>query len=426
MKYKEALTKLNARSKFGIILGLERISTLLERMGNPQNKLKFIHIAGTNGKGSTTTMLSNILQHSGYRTGLFISPFVLCFREVMQINGEMISETEFAECADFVFRCADNMAEICEYPTQFELETAIAFEWYQRKKCDIVCIEVGLGGRFDSTNIIHAPILQIITSISLDHTAILGDTIEKIAYEKAGIIKGGTTILYPLQRDEAVTVVKNKCKETNSLFVQPDLNQLTITKDHWLEAEFKYDGIPYRKSLPGKFQIYNCITVITAAEQLKKMGFNINDSDIMFGIENTYFPARMEVLSKEPLIILDGSHNPDGALALEQSLKELFPRPITMLMGVLADKEYHVILKSVGKYVEKFIAVTPNNPRALPGKDLCEEAKKVCKNTVYFEQLQEAVQTTLAELTSDSVFIICGSLYLAAEIRPLVLEQLQG
>ncbi|MDF2838880.1 MAG: folC [Evtepia sp.] len=425
MNYSEAMEHINALSRFGINLGLKRISVLLEAMGNPQNELRFIHVAGTNGKGSVSTMLSNILIQSGYKTGLFISPYVLCFRERMQISGEMISEDDFAECASFVFHCAKSIASMGEELTQFEIETAIAFEWFKRERCNFVCLEVGLGGRFDSTNIIPPPVLQIITSISMDHTAILGETIEQIAFEKAGIIKGGTTVLYPLQHDEAFKVIETQCKETNSALVQPDINLLSITNDHWLDSEFVFDGVRYKKSLPGNFQNYNCITVITAAEQLIKQNIKISEDAIKYGIEHTRFPARMEIMSKEPLIILDGAHNPDGAKALEETLKELSARSITIIMGVLQDKDYDEILQTIGKYADQMIAVTPNNPRALNCKELQSKAKKWCNHVRSYENLSAAVHEALLELTKDAALIICGSLYLASEVRPILLERLK-
>lgn len=424
MNYTEAMEQLISLSRFGINLGLKRITALLEQMENPQNALQFVHVAGTNGKGSISTMLSNMLIHSGYQTGLFISPYVLCFRERMQIGGEMISEEEFADCAAFVYDCATQLPSELESPTQFEMETAIAFEWYKRRKCDIVCLEVGLGGRFDSTNVIQMPLLQIITSISLDHTAILGDTIEKIAYEKAGIIKGGTTVLYPIQQEPVRQVVKEQCQETNSHLIEPDLTKLDISNHHWRKSTFTYEGKEYQKSLPGTVQIYNGITAITAAQQLQKQGFCLSESDIKFGIEHTYFPARMEVLSEKPLVILDGSHNPDGARALEQTLMDLFEQPLTIIMGVLQDKDDSSILEIVGKYAQRIVTVTPNNPRAMQADELAKKAKTVCDNVCAYEDIQSAVEDTLKGLSSGDVLIVCGSLYLASEARPVLLEKL--
>ncbi len=425
MNYNEAIQYLNSLSKFGIKLGLGRIERLLNEMGNPQNQLKVIHIAGTNGKGSTAMMLANILRHSGYTTGTFISPYIICFRETIQIDGQMISESEFLECAQFVFDCAKRSTVDDENPTQFEIQTAIAFEWYKRRKCEYVCLEVGLGGRFDSTNVISPPIMQIITSISLDHTQILGDTIEEIAFEKAGIIKGGSTVVYPLQSEGALKVIASKCKEVNSKLVMPDLTHLDIGEGDWKKSEFIYEGIVYHKALFGEFQIYNAITTITAARQLRKMGVAITDDDIKQGIEKVAYPARMEVLSNEPFIILDGSHNPDGVKALEKVLKELSNYSITILMGVLADKNYSDMLDTLGKYIDEWIAVTPNNPRALSCKDLYEQIKRKHHNVCYYEDLTQAINYAMEKMNDKSLLVVCGSLYLAADIRPLILSRLE-
>jgi len=421
MNYEEAMERLSEHGRFGIQLGLGRISALLAEMGNPQNTLRFIHIAGTNGKGSTATMLSNILKHSGLRTGLFISPYVLCFRERMQLNGEMISEEAFSDCAAFVFACLDQLGEV-ERPTQFELETAIAMEWYRRCACDYVCLEVGLGGRFDSTNVIPPPLLQIITSIGMDHTAILGETIEEIAFEKAGIIKGGTTVLYPLQDSGARAVIEARCEETGSQLVQPELSRLHDVKADDFFSTFTYDGVTYRKSLPGRVQVYNCLTVITAARALQRLGVALSEEDIRFGIEETHVPARMEVLWRVPLIMLDGSHNPDGALALEQSLQAYSHRPITLMMGVMQDKDAKGMLQSLGKLARRFIAVTPDQQRAMPAQSLAQEARAICPEACYYDDLSKAVQETLDRLTADDLLLVCGSLYLASEVRPMLLE----
>lgn len=424
MNYQEAMAYVNGLSRFGINLGLRRITALLEAMGNPQQALRFIHIAGTNGKGSVSTMLSNILTHSGCKTGLFISPYVLCFRERMQVNGEMISEEDFADCADFVCHCTDKLAAEMEFPTQFELETAIAFEWYKRCQCDIVCLEVGLGGRFDSTNVIAPPLLQIITAIGLDHTAILGENIKKIAFEKAGIIKGGATVLYPLQEKDAFRVIEAQCKEMGSTLIRPDLSLLSVIRDHWLEGEFSYDGASYQKSLPGKIQIYNCITVIAGARELQSLGLPITEADIRHGIEHTSFPARMELLSREPLVLLDGAHNTDGARALAQTLDELSARPITLMMGVLEDKNYEEILKILGKYASHFIAVTPDNPRALSAKTLAAYAHQYCSRMESYEDWCGAVRAALQSLAGEAALVVCGSLYLASSLRPILLQAL--
>lgn len=426
MTYLDAMAYLEGLSRFGMRLGLSRITALLDAMGNPQSNLCFIHIAGTNGKGSVSTMLANTLSHSGYKTGLFLSPYILCFRERMQVDGEMISEADFAACANSVCRCADRLAQTGESPTQFELETAIALEWYRQKGCDVVCLEVGLGGRFDSTNVIAAPLLQIITSISLDHTQVLGDTIAQIAFEKAGIIKGGTTILYPLQDPEALEVLQRVCVEKGSVSIQPDLAQLHIVCDHWLDGVFSYEGNLYHKSLPGRMQVYNCLTVIAAVHALQAQGFLISQESLQHGIETTRHPARMEVLSRHPLVLLDGAHNAAGAQALADTLAQLDANSITLVMGLLADKDESSILQDLLPYATRFLSLTPNNPRALPAKLLAMRARQFCQHVESFDDAHAAIQVALSNLGKQDALVICGSLYLASDLRPILMDALSS
>lgn len=437
MTYEDARNDFENLGTRGINLGLIRIERLLEKMGNPQKQLRFIHIAGTNGKGSTTSMLSNILIHAGYTTGIFISPYILSLRESIQVNSQMISREEFASCAKYVYECAKTSTIDNDPPTQFEILTAIAFAFYHRKKCDYVCLEVGMGGRLDSTNVIDTSILQIITSISLDHIGFLGDTIEKIVQEKAGIIKGTSTVIYPLLQPSVIEQIATKCHETNSSLIQPCLDSLQITDEDITQSSFCYETIAYQKSLWGNFQIYNCITVIAAAKELQHQGLSITQNDISFGIENTFLPARMEVLSKNPLILLDGCHNSEGAQAMENSLKQLSDYSIKIIMGVLSDKNYTDILKSIATHATELFAVTPNNPRALPAKQLAKTAKLYCSKVSYFDNLITAtnfainsLNTTKMDITSCSkqkdVLIICGSLYLAQDIRPILLEKIHS
>ena len=424
MDYRETLDYIASFSLFGSKLGLERLTELLRRLGNPQNHLKFVHVAGTNGKGSTTTMLANILHRAGYKTGLYISPYVLCFRERMQINGEMIPEGELADCATLVRGFVDEMAREGDSPTEFEVETAIAFEWYKRSGCDIVCLEVGLGGRYDATNVIAPPELQIVTSISLDHTHILGDTVAKIAYEKAGIIKGGVTVAYALMDPEALAVIMEECAKCGGTLIQPSAGAIQILEEGLLGTDFTYGETRLHASLPGRFQVYNAATVVEAARQLARQGWHISEQDIAYGIANTWFPARVEVLSREPLTILDGAHNPSGTQALEQVLAGLAPRPITVIMGMLADKDYETALACIAKHAARFIAVTPPNPRALPAEELAKNAARYCTEVCWRETLTRAVDLAVDSLPQNGVLVMCGSLYLAAELRPIALERL--
>ena len=425
MDYNEAMQSLQLLDKFGIHLGLERIKKLLLNMGNPQDKLKFIHIAGTNGKGSASTMIANILTAAGYRTGLFTSPYVISFLETYKIDGEMIPENEFAECTEFVLNKAKISDVDGEYPTKFEVMTAIAFEWFYRRKCDYVCLETGMGGKEDSTNVIQAPLLQVIMSISLDHVGVLGNNLKEIAEQKAGIIKGGTTVIYPLQDEDVFEVIEKKCNDTNGKYIIPDIKKLEHTE---MRNDFVYKGGKYVKSLLGEIQVYNCITAIEAAIQLRKLGLHISDENISSAVHDTVLPARTEVLSEKPFVFIDGSHNPDGAKALAQVLDKIKKKKtgrMRMIMGVLADKDYKQIIKLIVPYASDFIAVSPNNVRALPAEKLCAQAKAYCSSACYTQDFNEAVSKAFEGLDENDAIIVCGSLYLSADMRPLLIDFLK-
>lgn len=443
MDYEESMKHLESLDKFGIHLGLERIKILLANMGNPQEKLKFIHIAGTNGKGSASTMLCNILTAAGYKTGLFTSPYVVDFRETFQIDGKMISKSEFAECAQFVLEKSLVSEFEGEHATKFEVMTAIAFEWFYRSKCDYVCLEVGLGGKDDSTNIIGQAVMQVIMSISMDHVGILGNSLKEIALKKAGIIKGNTTVIYPLQEKDVFEVIKSKCKEMNSSYIIPEVDELKLIEDdsnYETKADsFIYKNQRYSKSLLGEVQFYNCITVIEAANELKKIGLKISDDNIYYGLSHTTLPARMEILSDDPFVFLDGSHNADGAKALKTILGKIKQKKkgkFTIIMGVLADKDYKEILKMIAPFASEFIAVSPDNPRALEAEKLAYEANGYCSQCISFNDLNKAVSYAFDKtfkfeckdenniIKNDNALVVCGSLYLAADIRQVLLEKL--
>lgn len=424
MSYQQSLEKFNQLGKLGIQLGLERIEHLMKELGNPEKKLKFVHISGTNGKGSTSSFIANALFHSGYKTGLFTSPYVLDFRESIQINGHMIEEEEFSEIFDYVSEIAEKTVLLNDPPTQFEVLTAVALEYYKRCSCDIVVMEVGLGGRLDSTNIIPSTLVQVITSISLDHIGVLGDTIEKIAYEKAGIIKGGATVIYPLMNPSAEKIITEQCDKMGSKCLKPSLSSLKITEDDLISSKFVYEGIRFEKSLTGSHQIYNAVTAITACRELSKFGFDIKENDLLHSIKNTTLPARLELLSKDPFVLLDGSHNPEGITALSSYLDKLEKKEIVFLMGLLADKNYEKILKILSKYGKSFIAVSPNNPRALSCKELENRASLYFEHTCSFENLKQSVDQAFELCDQNTFLIVCGSLYLSYEIRPLLLKKL--
>ncbi len=411
MNYSDALEFTHSLLKFGIKPGLERVSRLLSRLGDPQKDTKFIHVAGTNGKGSVCAMVSSILRESGKKTGLFISPYIVDFRERIQIDGEYISEEDFAYFAEQVKKVTD---EGEESPTEFEFITAVAFLYFKEKKCDVVVLETGLGGRYDSTNVIGTPLCSVIASISLDHVDILGDTIAKIAEEKCGIIKeNGTTVTSPLQKDEALTVIARHCAEKNNT-LRLACDTPKIISQTLSGTVFEYSGEIYNLGLLGEYQMKNVPLAIEVANLL-----GIDTEHVKKGLENAVNPARFEVVSDNPYIIVDGAHNEDGALQLKASLDKYFKgQKILGVCGMLADKSYERELEILKDNFSSLILMTPDNPRALSAKDLKNTADKIFENTIICDESQK-----LCKLIEDKFphtpTVIFGSLYLASELRKL-------
>lgn len=295
MNYNEALTYINSFSRFKKERTFGNIKVVLNKIDNPQDNLEYIHIAGTNGKGSTSTMISNTLVNNGYKTGLFISPFIVDFRERIQINNEYILKKDLAKCTKYIKNVVEELNIALTY---FDIVTIIAFYYFDMQKCDIICLEVGIGGLLDSTNVIKSSLISIITSISLDHTKLLGNSIEEISIQKAGIIKENTTtILYPIQHLDTYKVINDICIRKNTNLIIPNLKELKIIDTNILDTKFIYKNISYKLSLCGKFQIYNAITAITCIFELYKMGFQIDYKNICNSLENIKFPARMEVIN---------------------------------------------------------------------------------------------------------------------------------
>ncbi|MCR5485379.1 MAG: bifunctional folylpolyglutamate synthase/dihydrofolate synthase [Clostridiales bacterium] len=422
MNYEEAISYIHSLSKFGIKPGLERITALCRALGDPQDSIPFIHVAGTNGKGSTSTMISNIFRSANYKTGLFISPYVTDFRERIQINGEMISESDLAFETEKVKRIADKMCENGEPPTEFEFITALAFDFFKNSGCDIAVLEVGLGGRLDSTNVIKTPLAGVITSVSLDHMAVLGDTVEKIAYEKCGIIKdGGITVCYPKQDGEALSVIRKTAEEKNNLLVIPPIDGIEILKSDLSGSDAVIDGIKMHVPFLGEHMVYNAAAAVFAAKAVrddKRNIFYVSDNDIKKGVESSAMPARMEIISEKPLTVLDGGHNADCAEALKNAVKEyLGGKRITAVCGMMADKECEKYLSKTAPLFEKVITVTPDVPRAIGAKELASLAEKYCKNVCVAESFDEAAKEAVLSAGDDGTVIICGSFYMAADMK---------
>ena len=424
MNCNEAIEYIHSLEKFGINPGLERIRALCNLLGNPQKKLKIIHVAGTNGKGSTSTMISNILRKSGYNTGLFISPYVTDFRERIQFNGNMIDKYDLAECVEKVKTAVDVLNDTGIYPTEFEALTAAAFVYFEMKKSDFVVLEVGLGGRLDSTNVIEAPYVSVITSISLDHTAILGDTIEKIAAEKCGIIKfGAETVLYPFQDEKVFSIVEKTCKDRCNELRIPDINRVKIIEEKLEGTLAEYDGVEFMLPLAGEHMIYNACTAIEAVRSLSRLAINISNKAIKDGIAISVMPGRMELIKKRPVIILDGGHNEGCALALSEFIKKhLSGKRIIMVSSMMSDKDYLSYLSVVAPLADVFIATRVDMLRALPSGELMLSASNYCKNCHDVTIPSKAVTAARNIMQDDDALVVCGSFYLAGDIRDNLLN----
>ncbi len=424
MTYDEVVKKIRSRQKFGIKPGLERIDKLLNLTSNPQKNLKFIHVAGTNGKGSVCSMISKILASSGYKTGLFISPEVVNFRERIQLNNKMISEKELVDTFNEIEPYLDKLDSKAEYLTEFELVTALAFVYFSKCKCDIVILETGLGGRLDATNAIEKPLASIITSLSYDHVNILGDTIEKIAKEKAGIIKPeGITILSHQSFKEAIKVVEDTAKEMKNEFIYADFKNVSILDSSIKGSTFSVNSKEYFLSLPGLHQVSNAHTALLVVNVLKKYGFFAENSAVKTVLKNMKFPARFEVLNSTPTVILDGAHNFDGMLKLKENINMyLKGKKLIGIMGMLKDKEYKKSISLILSSFEKIFMVPINNDRSLQLKDIEKLSNNLSSKIIPTSTVDLAVKNSLAILHNSDALVAFGSLYLASEIRPLLLK----
>lgn len=402
--------------------GLDRMKALLAALGDPQKRGRYVHIAGTNGKGSVAAFTANILQKAGFKTGLTISPYVLDFRERFQIDGQMIPPETLERLAAKVRAAAETLAET---PVQFEAVTALALCWFDEEHCDVAVLETGLGGRFDATNAVENTLVAAITRIDLDHTELLGDTVEKIAAEKAGIVKPGCiAVTYPVQEKEALQAIAAACIREKADLVAPEAEDIHLRRGGLFENRMEYGGYEVNLALPGAHQACNAAMAIEIALALWRQGLDIPDEAILEGLEATRFPARIEVLRSQPLILLDGSHNPAGAAALAATLgAQKLPQKPAAVLGVLADKAAAEMLRALGDSFSTIYAVTPDCPRAMSADELARLASQELPEVPAYPcaDLGQALDTALG-LPQGAV--VCGSLYLAAQARPMLLERL--
>ena len=429
MTTQQAIEALHALPRMGQgAPGLARMQNLCDHLGNPEKELQCIHIAGTNGKGSLAAMTSSILTAAGYKTGLTISPYVVDFRERFQIDGEMIPPRTLANLTEKVLDAIDAIeAEGGEKPVEFEAVTALAFLWFAREKCDLVVLETGLGGRCDATNVVPHKLVAAITTIGYDHMEVLGDTLDKIAAEKAGIIKEGTVVVnYPDQPAEAMGPILTAAAEAHTSIITPDKDDLTLLRGKRLENRIDYGGYRAALGLPGTHQANHAAMAVEIALALwREFGYDISDDAILQGLTDAWMPARIEVLRRHPLLLLDGCHNPDGAKMLAATLTRAdFEENLVGVLGVLADKDYKDMLSDLAPCFAKIYTVTPNCPRALSAEELQKEAR-FHTDAEAADSVADAIRKGVdyADENNLAGVVVCGSLYLAAEARPLLLKE---
>lgn len=423
MTYEETLSYIHSVSWKGSRPGLERITELMHKLGDPQNSLRFVHVAGTNGKGSFCSMLSSVLSEAGYRVGMFTSPFVECFNERIQYCGRNITNEELTDTVSYVKPFADSMADT---PTEFELITTVALVYYAKIGCDYVVLECGLGGRLDSTNVISTSVLSVITGIDLDHTALLGDTTEKIAAEKAGIIKPGVPVLFGEGDGGAAEVIKNQAKEMHSVFYRTPYDKLGKVETKPGATSFEFDGYGYTLTLCGLYQTKNAANVICAVRILRSQGADISDEALRAGLESARWKARFETLSSDPLIIYDGAHNPQGICAAVENIGAYLSQltedgKVALLMGVMADKAHGEMIKTLSPCVAHAFTVTPENARSLDSDGVRKEFESCGVPAEAFDNLSEGVAAAVGYAKDSGRPLIClGSLYMYADVKRAV------
>ncbi|MDD3218327.1 MAG: bifunctional folylpolyglutamate synthase/dihydrofolate synthase [Lachnospiraceae bacterium] len=429
MNYEEARAFIKDAESYGSVLGLGNMQEMAKRLGHPEQKLKFVHIAGTNGKGSVLAYVSTIIKEAGYKVGRYISPTIFAYRERLQVNGEYISREDFAECMGAVAEVIGEMtSEGLPHPTPFEIETMVGFVYFAMKKCDIVVLECGMGGATDATNIVTNTMVAVIAAISRDHVGFLGDTLEAIAQVKCGIIKKGCKVVYGRQAPEVEACIINKAKEEQCIYKGVDFHQLKVWKEDVTGNGFLYPASPkewkerrelgglrkdsYETSLIGSYQIENAALAIEAAYALMEEYPKITETVIKTGLKKAKWDGRFTIVEKNPYFIIDGAHNPDGAKQLATSLEKYFPgKKKIYIMGVFRDKEYTQVLETTAPLAQEIITIeTPDNVRALPAEELAEAARSYHECVICAGDIGKAVELAKSHAGEDDVIVAFGSL----------------
>lgn len=430
-EYRESLGWIHSTMRFGSKLSLARVERLLSLLGNPEKDCEYLHVTGTNGKGSVTAMVASVLGCAGYKTGMYISPYLEDFRERIVTNGKMVSkESLIALVREVCPRVARMVQDGFEHPTEFEVITAMAFSHYSKEECDYVSLEVGLGGRFDGTNVV-IPAVSTITTISLDHTDRLGGTLGRIAFEKAGILKPGVPAVTGVTAEEPLQVIRERARDLDCpLFIVAKEPWADVT---WEEVSYSMDGqvinvygpgFRYenlRVPLMGRHQQQNAAIAIASLElarpKTRHRKIHLDRAAVAHGIAHTVWPGRLEVLSREPAVILDGAHNPDGARVLAEALREVPRRRLICVLGILGDKSYQEATAQIAPLCDEVIVTRPDTPRALDPSVLAAEVTRYTQSVLVEPDIGKAIDRALEKAERDDVVLCCGSLYLVGPAR---------
>lgn len=415
----EALQYIHTRTRFGSQKSLDRIRSLMARLGDPQKELRFVHVAGTNGKGSISTMTAQIVQESGYRVGLYTSPYLVDFRERFRVNGEMLPKAGLVDLTNRVKAAADALFEETGMEcTEFEVVTAIGFCWFLQENCDLVVLEVGLGGRLDATNVIEAPLCAAIAPVSLDHTAILGNTVEQIAAEKAGIVKAGSTVVCAAdQPEEAAEVIRTICKERGASFIRTEKLAIEGVKTGLSGTEFTYKGIFRKTAMAGAHQACNASCAIEVTDVLRKSGFILPEEAVNAGLAKARIHGRLELLREKPMLIADGAHNPAASAVLREAIQTLPVSRRVAVMAVMEDKDWRTVLADIASVCDTVVCcAVPDMPRSCPAQKLADAVRGLGKEAEAADTIDEALVRGETLAGKDGAVIVCGSLYLVGTV----------
>ena len=427
MDYQECRAYIDDSAKYGSVLGLDNMREMLARLGNPQDALPYVHVAGTNGKGSVIAYLYRTLTGAGYKVGRYISPTLYSYRERLEIAGEKISREKFAKHVTTISQAIARMTEAgLNHPTPFEIETAAAFLYFKEENCDLVLLETGMGGNLDATNIVKTTKLAILVSISMDHMSFLGKTLEEIAEKKAGIIKSGCHVVTTKQQPDAARVIKDTCSRLEVPCVVSDPDEAVLEAESVFGQRFSYKGEEFEISLAGVYQKENAVLALNALEELDQLGWHTTMEQRKDGLFHTSWKGRFTVICKKPLFIVDGAHNAGAADKMAESIRHYFKgKNLIYIMGVFADKEYNLVLEKTAHFAEKIYTIeTPDNPRALPAEELAKAARVYNSSAESTKSIKEAVEKAFhyADGDKDSVILAFGSLSFIGELTRAVEE----